>query len=130
MKRAIFIMGILYAYACTKTDAPVVTPPTPVVQEESIKFSTNLDTGTFNVSDTVPLIITVSSKAPAAGFQYSVVTTWTDSSKQIYKLDTSLSATTLSLNIPGHMRMGNYSIAVSVTSKSTSSNNSSKHWLQ
>ena len=48
-------MGILYAYACTKTDAPVVTPPTPVVQEESIKFSTNLDTGTFNVADTVPL---------------------------------------------------------------------------
>lgn len=119
-------MGLLYIYACTKTEAPVVTPTQPVVQEESIKFSTNLDTGTFNVSDTIPLVITVSSKAPAAGFQYSVVTTWTDSSKQIYKLDTTLSATILSLNIPGHARMGNYSIAVSVTSKSTSSNTSAK----
>lgn len=126
MKRAIFIMGLLYIYACTKTEAPVVTPTQPVVQEESIKFSTNLDTGTFNVSDTIPLVITVSSKAPAAGFQYSVVTTWTDSSKQIYKLDTTLSATILSLNIPGHIRMGNYTIAVSVTSKSTSTNTSSK----
>ncbi|MFM6969089.1 MAG: hypothetical protein ACKOWZ_01695, partial [Sediminibacterium sp.] len=96
MKRVILIMGILYAYACTKTEAPVVTPPTPVVQEESIKFTTNLDTGTFNVSDTVPLVISVNTKLPAAGFQYSVVTTWTDSSKQIYKLDTSLSATSLS----------------------------------
>lgn len=126
MKRAIFIMGLLYVYACTKTEAPVVTPTQPVVQEESIKFSTNLDTGTFNVSDTVALVISVSSKPPAAGFQYSVVSTWTDSSKQIYKLDTTLSATTLSLNIPGHMRMGNYSITVSVTSKSTSSNTSTK----
>ena len=128
MKRAIFILGILYAFACTKTDAPVVTPTptTPVVQEEAIKFSTNLDTGTFYVSDTVPLVIIVSSKAPAAGFLYSVITTWTDSSKQIFKLDTTLSTTSLSLNIPGHARMGNYSIAVTVTSKSTSSNTSAK----
>jgi hypothetical protein len=128
MKRAIFILGVLYAYACTKTEAPVVTPTptTPVAQEEAVKFSTNLDTGTYYVSDTVPLVITVSSKAPSAGFLYSVITTWTDSSKQIFKLDTTLSTTSLNLNIPGHARMGNYSIAVTVTSKSTSSNTSSK----
>jgi hypothetical protein len=128
MKRAIFILGILYAYACTKTDTTVVTPTqiTPVVQEEAVKFSTNLDTGTYYVSDTVPLVISVSSKAPATGFIYSVITTWTDSSKQIFKLDTTISTTSLSLNIPGHVRMGNYSITVTVTSKSTSSNTSTK----
>lgn len=126
MKRAIFILGIVFAYACTKTDAPAVTPAPPVVQEESVKFSTNLDTGTLNFTDTIPLVITVNSKVPAAGFQYAVTTTWTDSSKQIFKIDTAVNANTLSFNLPGHTRMGNYSIAVSVTSKSTSSNTSSK----
>ena len=126
MKRAIFILGLLNVYACTKTEAPVVNPAQPVFQEESIKFSTNLDTGTFNVSDTVPLVINVTSKAPALGFLYSVITTWTDSSKQIYKLDTSLSATTLSLNIPGLKKSGSYSINITIYSKSTSSNNNSK----
>ncbi len=126
MKRAIFILGVVLAYACTKTDAPAVTPAPPVVQEESVKFSTNLDTGTLNFTDTIPLVITVNSKVPAAGFQYTVTTTWTDSSKQIFKIDTAVNANTLSFNLPGHTRMGNYSIAVSVTSKSTSSNTSSK----
>ena len=126
MKRVIFILGVVLTYACTKTDAPAVTPAPPVVQEEPVKFSTNLDTGTYYVSDTIPLVITVSSKAPASGFVYSITTTWNDSSKQIFKLDTNVSATTLSLNIPGHKRMGNYSIAVGVTSKNTSSNSSAK----
>lgn len=70
MKRAILILGILYAFACTKTDAPVVTPTptTPVVQEEAVKFSTNLDTGTLYFTDTIPLVITVNSKAPFQDF--------------------------------------------------------------
>ena len=126
MKRIIFILVVVLTYACTKTDAPVVTPEPQVVQEDPVKFSTNLDTGTYYVSDTIPLVITVSSKAPASGFVYSITTTWNDSSKQIFKLDTNVSATTLSLNIPGHKRMGNYSIAVAVTSKNTSSNSSAK----
>jgi hypothetical protein len=125
MKNVIFILGLIFIISCTKTEAPV-TPPPVVIQEEAIKFSTNLDTGAFNVSDIIPLTITVSSKLPANGIQYSIVTNWTDSSKIVYKLDTTLSASSLSLNIPGHFRMGNYSILITLTSKNSSSNTVSK----
>ena len=111
---------MFFVISCTKTETPV-TPTLVVIQEESIKFSTNLDTGTFNVSDIIPLTITVSSKLPANGIQYSIVTNWTDSSKIVYKLDTTLSASSLSVNIPGHFRMGNYSILITLTSKNSSS---------
>jgi hypothetical protein len=125
MKKVIFALGIVFSVACSKTEVPV-PPPTPVAQEEAIKFTTNLDTGTYNVSDTLPLIITVSSKAPVAGFLYSVFTTWTDSSKQIFKLDTTVSATSLSLNIPGLKKTGTYSLSITITSKSTTSNTLNK----
>ncbi len=126
MKRAIFILGVVLAYACTKTDAPAVTPAPPVVQEESVKFSTNLDTGIYNTADTVPLNISVSSKMPAAGFIYSITATWVDSSKQIFKIDTTLTQSSFSLNITGLKKPGNYTLSIIVNSKSTSSNNSSK----
>ena len=125
MKRVIFALGILFVFACSKTEAPAI-PLTPVVQEEAIKFATNLDTGTYNVADTLPLVITVSSKLPSAGILYSILVNWTDSSKQIFKLDTSLTVSSLSLNIPGLKKLGSYSLSVTVTSKSTSTNTLNK----
>ena len=112
-------------FACSKTEVPK-TPPVVVVQEEAIKFTTNLDTGTYNVADTLPLVVTVSSKLPPAGVLYSILVNWTDSSKQIFKLDTSLTVSSLSLNIPGLKKTGSYSISLIVTSKSTSSNSLNK----
>jgi hypothetical protein len=126
MKKLIIALIILFIISCSKTEVPVTPPPTPVVQEESIKFATNLDTGTYNVIDTLPIVITVSSKLPSAGVLYSITTTWTDSSKQIFKIDTSLTVSTLSMNIPGLKKAGNYSVAVTVTSKSTVSNTLNK----
>ena len=125
MKRVIFILGILFVYACTKTEVPA-TPAVVVVQEEAVKFTTNLDTGTYNVADTLPLVITVSSKLPSTGIIYSIIATWTDSSKQIFKLDTTLTTSSLSLNIPGLKKSGTYSLSVTVTSKSTTSNSLNK----
>jgi hypothetical protein len=125
MKKLIYGLLVFFLFACKKTEV-IVTPPVVIVPEEAIKFSTNLDTGIYNFVDTIQLAITVSSKAPVSGFQYSVTTTWTDSSKQIYKLDSSTNSTSLILNIPGHKRMGNYSVQVTVTSKSTASNSSTK----
>ena len=125
MKKVIFALGISIVFACSKTEVPK-TPPALVVQEEAIKFTTNLDTGTFNVIDTLPLTITVSSKIPAAGALYSILVNWTDSSKQIFKLDTSLTVSSLSLNIPGLKKIGSYSLSVTVTSKSTSTNTLNK----
>ena len=125
MKRIFFIFGILFVFACKKTEIPA-TPPVVVIQEEAVKFTTNLDTGTYNVADTLPLVISVSSKLPAAGVLYSILVNWTDSSKQIFKLDTSLNVSSLSLNIPGLKKTGSYSLSVTVTSKSTSINTLNK----
>jgi len=96
-------------------------------KEEAIIFKTNLDTGTYNVVDTLPLVITVSSKLPKAGILYSILLNWTDSSKQIFKLDTTLTISSLSLKIPGLKKRGAYSLSVTVTSKSTSTNTFSKN---
>jgi uncharacterized repeat protein (TIGR02543 family) len=95
-------------------------------KEEAIKFSTNLDTGNYNLVDTLPLVITVNSKLPKAGILYSVLVNWTDSSKQIFKLDTSLNVSSLSLKIPGLKKVGAYSLSVTVTSKSSSTNTLNK----
>jgi hypothetical protein len=125
MKRVILALGILFVFACSKTEVPAI-PPVVVVQEEAIKFTTNLDTGTYNVADTLPLVVTLSSKLPSAGVLYSILVNWTDSSKQIFKLDTNLTVSSLSLNIPGLKKTGSYSLSVTVTSKSTSTNTVNK----
>ena len=124
MKKLIFALAIFILASCTKTDKG--NSKQTVVAEDPIKFTTNLDTGIYNASDTVPLNITVSSSMPTAGFLYAIIATWTDSSKQIFKLDTSLTQSNLNINIPGLKKAGSYSIAISINSKSTSSNNSSK----
>ena len=126
MKRIFFVLGIMIClFACKKTEVPA-TPPVLVIQEEAVKFTTNLDTGTYNVADTLPLVIIVNSKIPKAGLLYSITATWTDSAKQIFKLDSTSSATNLNLNIPGLKKSGNYSLSVTVTSKSTSTNTLNK----
>ena len=96
MKRGIFALGVLFVFACSKTEVPAI-PPVVVVQEEAIKFTTNLDTGTYNVADTLPLVVTLSSKLPSAGVLYSILVNWTDSSKQIFKLDTNSERTSASV---------------------------------
>lgn len=126
MKKIIVILGVLCIYACTKTETSSTPPPT-TVQEESIKFTTNIDTGAYYVSDTLPLILSITSKLPTAGVMVSIISTWTDSSKQIHKVDTSLLQSSANINIPGLKKEGTYSIAITVTSKNTSSNTSSKN---
>ncbi len=126
MNRLVFALGlIIVLVSCKKTEAPI-TPPPVVIQEESIKFTTNLDTGIYNVIDTLPLVITVSSKIPSAGVLYSIAAIWSDSSKQIFKLDTSLNTSNLSLYISGLKKAGNYALSISVTSKSTTTNSLNK----
>jgi len=60
MKKLIFALGVFIFTSCTKTDKGSQGPV--VVAEDPIKFTTNLDTGTFNTADTVPVNISVSSK--------------------------------------------------------------------
>jgi len=124
MRKLVFALGILFIFSCTKTEKTTTTPV--AIQEEAIIFSTNLDTGTYNVADTLPLTISVSSKLPNTGILYSIVATLTDSSKQIFKLDTASSSSSLVLNIPGFKKSGNYSLSLILTSKSSSTNTTRK----
>lgn len=120
MKTLNIIIILFFAIACKKLDN------TPAVTEETIRFTTNLDSIQYNVSDTLPLTITVSSKLPSAGIAYAITTTWTDSSKQIFKLDTNITTPNFNLNIPGHKKSGNYSLSIIATSRTTSTNKISK----
>lgn len=108
----------------------VISKPTNLtctfIKEDAIKFKTNLDTGTYNVTDTLPLNIIVSSKLPKAGILYSILVNWTDSAKQIFKVDSSSNISSLSLKIPGLKKSGSYSVSVTVTSKSSSTNTLNK----
>ena len=124
MKYTILALGLLLTFACSKVDKG--TPQVPIAQEENIKFTTNLDTGSYNVKDTLALVINVTSKIPTSGLVFSIITNWTDSSKQIFKLDTNLNASSLNINIPGLKSTGNYSVSITVTSKSNALNTSNK----
>jgi len=127
MKKAVFVLGVMYLISCSKTDAPIVTPSQPpVVQEESIKFSTNLDTGILNAADTLPLVISVSSTLPKNGIKYAITVNFVDSSKQIFKLDTNINLQSFSILIPMSNRAGNYNVGIVATSLSTSTNNITK----
>lgn len=124
MKYIILALGLLLTFACSKVDKG--TPQVPIAQEENIKFTTNLDTGSFNIIDTLPISINITSKIPFKGVNYSVSINWIDSSKQIYKIDSSTTSPSLNLNILGIKRSGNYSASITVSSKSTSSNAETK----
>ena len=128
MKRVILTLGIIFVFACSKTEVPVTPTPPPivVVQEEAIKFTTNLDTGTFNVIDTLPLTITVSSKIPAAGILYSIEITRLDSNIKVFRIDSTTNQASLSFKIISFKYPGTYSANITLTSKSTNSNTSSK----
>lgn len=126
MKKLIFALGLLFVLSCTKTETTPNTPAPISVQEDAIKFSTNIDTGTINVADTLQLIINISSKIPSSGIQYSITASLIDSSKVVFKLDTSLTTSSLSINIPGLKIPGKYSINIALTSKATASNTTNK----
>ena len=128
MKKVIFALGILIClFACKKTESPIdPVAVSPIVQEESIKFITNIDSGYFLSNDTIPISITVSSKAPNAGFIYSIITTWSDSSKLISKIDSVSTQSTLAMQVPNLNKVGKYNISITVTSKSKASNTATK----
>ena len=59
MKRVLLFLGaLLCLFACKKPESTINSAPAvSIVQEDSIKFTTNFDTVINNVVDTLPLII-------------------------------------------------------------------------
>lgn len=126
MRGVLVITLFLGFLACKKpaTPDPVTPPLPPVATEEKIVFTTNIDTGSVQLENNLALTISITSKMPSSGIQYSILTTWQDSSKQVYKLDTAASAPSIVVNLSGHNRPGNYSIQITATSKTLATNTS------
>lgn len=115
------------AFACKKVETPDPIP-TPVIQEEPIKFSISPDisSGVINISsDTINLSISVSSKIPSLGLLYSIEIKRSDTAIVIFKTDTTSSQNSYSTKVPGFSIKATYTAKISVTSKSSFSNTSS-----
>lgn len=118
----------------TSTKSPldiIISKPTNLtctfVKEDSLSFASNLDSMVMNnLIDTLPLRIAVTSKVPTGGLNYSIQVNYLDNSTQSFKLDTSTNLSTLSLNLNGFKTVGNYSISVTITSKSIIKNTINK----
>lgn len=120
---------MICVFACKKTESPIVLVPiAPIVQEETIKFTTNLDSGINNIIDTLYVSLSVFSKLPSSGIIISININYLDSSKNIFKIDSSISQSSFSIRIPGLNKTGNYSINLYVSSKSNNTNNASKSY--
>jgi hypothetical protein len=130
MKRAIFALGVLFVFACSKTEVPVI-PPTPVVQEETIKFSISPDITSNNYllnKDTLDLIISVNSKIPSQGILYSIQVNRADSSVAVFKLDTVSSQSSTNIKATGLNIKGTYTLKITLTSKTTSTNSINQNY--
>jgi hypothetical protein len=129
MKKVLLAL-VIFTCACSKSEPtssnPQASTPLAAITEENIKFSTNIDSGYFIINDTLPLSITVSSKVPSSGLIYSVLTTWSDSSKFVSKFDSISNQSNISFLIPSLNKVGKYTISITVTSKNTTSNTLNK----
>ena len=124
MKNITLLLGVLFVFACSKTEVPVI-PPVVVIQEEAIKFSISPDMTSNNYllnKDTLDLTISVNSKIPSQGILYSIQVNRVDSSVAVFKLDTTSSQSTTSIKATGLNIKGNYTVKITLTSKTTSTN--------
>lgn len=128
MKNLITAFGILLVFACSKTEIPA-TPPTPIVQEEAIKFSVipdiSSDTLILN-SDTLNFIINISSKLPLLGIVYSVEIKRNDTAITIFKIDTNGNINSINISASGFKIKASYTAKLSVTSKTNYTNTNSQ----
>ena len=76
--------------------------------------------------DTLEFTINVSSKMPSSGFIYSIVITRVDTALGIFKLDSTISQNSLVIKSGGFLVKANYTIKISISSKSTSTNSANQ----
>lgn len=128
--RLLFIGFIIIAIiSCTKTETTPVPPPVVIIEEELIKFSTIPDNTVGNITtsnDTIGIWINISSKLPAAGVNFSVELKNSDNNNSILKLDSSSSASSFRIKINNLFVKGNYTLDITVTSKSKATNKSTQ----
>lgn len=120
--RYLFILCILVpAISCKKADSTKEIP-VPVITEEKIAFSTNIDLGKTILVDTINLQITISSKLPTAGVSCNISVVRTNDNLIVYKLDSNFTENKFTLDLNCFKTKGNYKINIDITSKSNNSN--------
>ena len=125
MKKGILVLFVLAFLGCSKKDTIPATPIVPVVVEEPVKFTLSPDIAASNfllTKDTLEFTITVSSKMPSSGFIYSIAISRVDTALGIFKLDSTISQNSLGVKSGGFSVKANYTIKITISSKSTSTN--------
>lgn len=124
MKSVAGILGILFLFACTKTETPNLNP-VQVLQEETIKFSISPDLTTNSLilnKDTLDLTITINSKIPTQGISYNIQINRIDTNLTVFKIDTNSTQSSINIQTTGLNIKANYTVKVTLTSKTLSSN--------
>jgi len=130
MKKGILVLFVLSFIGCSKKEVIPVTPVVPVVVEEPVKFTLSPDLSASNyllTKDTLEFTITVSSKMPSSGFIYSIAISRLDSTLALYKLDSTISQNSLVVKTGGFSIKANYTIKITISSKSTSTNSANQN---
>ena len=130
MKKGIAVLFVLSFLGCSKKDAIPVAPIVQVVVEEPVKFTLSPDIAASNyllTKDTLEFTITVSSKMPATGFNYSIAINRLDTALALFKLDSTISQNSLVLKTGGFSIKANYTIKITISSKATSTNSANQN---
>ncbi len=129
MKKGIAVLFVLSFLGCSKKDAIPSAPIVPIVVEEPVKFKLSPDIAASNyllTKDTLEFTITVSSKMPPTGFNYSIAINRLDTALGIFKLDSTISQNSLVVKTGGFSIKANYTIKITISSKATSTNSANQ----
>jgi len=118
------IVVLLVIFSCKKVESTTPTPVTPEVEQQLVITTDPGSSSSIEVKDTLTLKVVVTSKMPSEVI-YSFEATRLDSNKVVFKLDSTSKNSSLSLSIPSFKDYTQYSLKVTVTSKTKSLNNAS-----
>ncbi len=126
MKFLIFVISFLSLISCSKIDkVSSLLKSDPIVKEDSIKITVTPDisVGTNNINkDSLSLIIYVNSNIPALGLTYSLEVKRNETNIITFKFDSTSLSNSINVKLGGFTIKGNYTIKLTVTSKSNINN--------
>ncbi len=123
------LLFVFYSTSCTKTETLNNQQINPIVQEESLKFNSNIDSVNYIIGDSLSLNFSITTKLPSNGITFSSILTYSDSSKIISKKDSILNQFSLNYSITGLNKTGTYVLEITMVSKNSSTNSITKNFI-
>jgi len=117
------------AYATNNIGTTYGNQVTTYSKEENILFTVSPDNSNGVIttsSETIEFKINVSTSIPQQGMIYSLDLKRTDTNASVFKLDSTSVQSNMTIKVPGFNFANNFSLTISVSSKSTSTNRLSK----